>query len=320
MTSHQTALILGAGSGIGGEVARRLVARGWTVRALNSDPDRLSADNKASGLTWLQGDDLSARDVAAAAEGVSIIVHAFDPPGYGSGGKLILLDNTIAAARAAKARIVLPGTVYNFGPDAFPELSETSPQRPATAKGRHHALMERRLRAAAEAGVSTLILRCGDFFGRRAENNWLVQPGLAVEAITYPGPQGIGHQWAYLPDAAETMVQLIEKSNLLENFAVFHMEGHWDADGTQMIAAIRAAVGDPNLKVRKLSWLALRLLSPLVPSFREWVESRHLWTTPVHMSNSRLLGVLGVEPRTPLDIAARETLAGMGCLPKATAT
>jgi hypothetical protein len=33
-----------------------------------------------------------------------------------------MLDNTITAARAAGARIVLPGTVYNFGPDAFPDL------------------------------------------------------------------------------------------------------------------------------------------------------------------------------------------------------
>jgi hypothetical protein len=31
-----------------------------------------------------------------------------------------MLDNTITAARAAGA--LLPGTVYNFGPDAFPDL------------------------------------------------------------------------------------------------------------------------------------------------------------------------------------------------------
>jgi hypothetical protein len=30
--------------------------------------------------------------------------------------------------------------------------------------------------------------------------------------ITYPGTAGVGHQWAYLPDAAETIVGLVEKS------------------------------------------------------------------------------------------------------------
>lgn len=46
-----------------------------------------------------------------------------------------MIDHTIAAARACGARVVLPGTVYNFGPDAFPVLCETSAQQPLTRKG-----------------------------------------------------------------------------------------------------------------------------------------------------------------------------------------
>ena len=130
-----------------------------------------------------------------------------------------MLDNTIAAARVTDARIVLPGTVYNFGPDAFPELRETSPQDPVTVKGGIRAAMERRLHAAADAGTPVLIVRAGDFFGPRAANNWfsqgLVQAGKPVAALTYLGKRGIGHQWAYVPDVAETIVRLLEKSNVL---------------------------------------------------------------------------------------------------------
>ena len=46
-----------------------------------------------------------------------------------------MLDNTIAAARAAGATIVLPGTVYNYGPDAGDVLREDAPQHPTTRKG-----------------------------------------------------------------------------------------------------------------------------------------------------------------------------------------
>jgi len=66
-------------------------------------------------------------------------------------------------------------------------------------------------------------------------------------AVTYPGRPGVGHQWAYLPDVAETMARLLERSEGLEPFAVFHIEGHWDASGARTIEAIRAAVGDPCL-------------------------------------------------------------------------
>jgi nucleoside-diphosphate-sugar epimerase len=320
LTTNRTALVLGATGGVGGEVARLLVTRGWTVRALHRDPDKLSASNKASGLIWHRGDAMSASDVAAAAAGVSVMVHAVNPPGYRNWGKLVLpmLDNTIAAARANGARIVLPGTVYNFGPDAFPDLHETSPQNPVTAKGQIRVEMERRLCAAASAGTAVLIVRAGDFFGPKAANNWfsqgLIKPGKPVTAITYPGRRGIGHQWAYLPDVAETMLRLMEKPEALETFAVFHMEGHWDADGTQMIDAIREAVGNPKIKVGKTPWWLLRLLSPFVPLFRELTEMQYLWNVPIRMDNVRLKTALGSEPHTPLDIAVRNTLIGLGCL------
>jgi nucleoside-diphosphate-sugar epimerase len=319
MAFPQTALVLGAAGGVGGEVARRLVARGWTVRALHRDPTRLSSADKSSGCAWLRGDAMSAADVAAAAAGASVIVHAVNPPGYRNWGTLVLpmLDNTIAAARATGARIVLPGTVYNFGPDGLPEPHETSPQNPVTAKGRIRVEMERRLRAAADAGTPVLIVRACDFFGPKMGGSWfsqLVPSGNPVTAITYPGKRGIGHQWAYLPDVAETMVRLLEKSGMLESFAVFHMEGHWDADGTQMIASIRKAVGNPSIKLRKTPWILIRLLSPFVPLFREVIEMRYLWNNPIHMGNIRLKTFLGAEPHAPLDAAIRETLIGSGSL------
>ena len=317
MTQDRIALVLGATGGIGGEIAHRLQGRGWTVRALHRDA---LARPASPGLTWVQGDAMRASDVTAAADGASLIVHAVNPPGYRNWAELVLpmLEGTIEAARSSGARILLPGTVYNYGPDAFPELSEESPQNPLTAKGRIRAEMERRLRSAALGGVPALIVRAGDFFGPKAGNNWfsqgLVKPGRPVGSITYPGRRGVGHQWAYLPDVAETMVRLVEKADTLEPFAVFHTAGHWDDDGTRMIAAVRRAVGNPGLKVKALPWGLMRLAAPFVPLFRELVEMRYLWETPVRMINARLLATLDAEPHTPLDEAVRETLIGLGCL------
>jgi nucleoside-diphosphate-sugar epimerase len=287
---------------------------------MHRKPDTLPAARQTAGLRWFRGDAMSRSDVAGAASGVSVIIHAVNPPGYRNWGKLVLpmLDNTIAAAAANAARIVLPGTVYNFGPDALADLKEDAPQAPITTKGRIRAEMEGRLRAAAAAGCKVLIVRAGDFFGPSAANNWfsqaLVKRGKPVLTITYPGAPGIGHQWAYLPDVAATIVRLLEKSSELEPFAVFHMQGHWDADGTEMIAAIRRTVGNPRIKVAKMPWGLMRLLSPFVPLFRELAEMRYLWTTPVRLDNAHLLSVLGAEPHTPLDAAVRETLLSLGCL------
>ncbi len=116
---------------------------------------------------------------------------------------------------------------------------------------------------------------------------------------------------------AEAIAGLLARRSTLAPFATFHMGGHWDADGMQMITAIRRVVarygGQPAL--RSFPWWLVRLASPLAPTMRELLEMRYLWRRPVRLDNKRLTAVLGSEPHTPLEQAVEETLLGLGCLP-----
>jgi nucleoside-diphosphate-sugar epimerase len=310
------ALVLGAAGGIGSHVAQMLLKRGWRIRAL-SRRDMPSGDN--GDYQFVSGDAMNAADVLAAAQGASLIVHAVNPSGYRDWDLYVLpmLDNTIRAAEAVGARILLPGTLYNFGPDAFPVLTEESPQNPVTSKGAIRVEMEKRLETASKRGVPVLIVRAGDFFGAGAKNNWfsqsLVKPGKKVRSIAYPGKKGVGHQWAYLPDVAETMGRLLDRAGNLEPFAVYQMEGFWDADGRKMTATIGKVTGR-NVRIKAFPWWVIRLLSPFVRLFREVVEMRYLWNTPVRMGNKKLVDFLGEEPKTPIEDAVRTTLSDLGCL------
>jgi nucleoside-diphosphate-sugar epimerase len=320
MTNKSSVLVLGATGGVGGEAARQLRDAGWDVRALQR---RGSAPvEQRDGMTWIRGDALNSHDVMAAATGCSVIVHAVNPPGYRRWSELVLpmLDNTIAAASASGATIVLPGTVYNFGPDAFPVLTEESPQHPVTRKGAIRVEMERRLLAASNSGARVLIVRAGDFFGPKAGNNWfsqgLIKPGKTVTAVSNPGRPGVGHQWSYLPDVARTMVELLARRDSLGPFATFHMAGHWDADGSQLVEAIQRVVARRTGRKPRLAafpWWLLTLVSPFVVTFREMREMRYLWREPLRMDNARLVSALGQEPHTPLDEAVEATLVGLGC-------
>ncbi|MDO9336043.1 MAG: NAD(P)H-binding protein [Caulobacter sp.] len=320
MTPSRTALILGATGGIGGETADALARHGWHIRALARDP--AAGARGRPDFDWRPGDALDARAVGAAAEGVSLIVHAVNPPGYRGWKRLVLpmLESSLAAARAGGARLLLPGTIYNYGPDAFPLLGEESPQTPATRKGAIRLAMEARLEAAAREGVRSLILRAGDYFGPRPGNGWfsqgLVTPGRPVTTIMSPGRAGVGHAWAYLPDVAETFARLASREQELGPFARFHFAGHWDATGTEIVDAIRRAVGDPAIPVRPLPWSLLPLAAPFNETMRELLEMRGFWRAPVALDNARLAHFLGSEPHTPLDEAVRQTLIGLDCLPR----
>lgn len=314
---EQIALVLGATGGIGGAVARQLVQNGWTVRALV----RAQSAARLSGHVMpVAGDAMDGAAVAAAARGARLIVHAVNPPGYRQWDKLVLpmLDNTIAAARAQGAQVLLPGTVYNYGPDSFPLIGEAAPQNPRTRKGAIRVAMEQRLRNAAKAGdIRALIVRAGDFFGPGAANNWfaqgLIKPGKRPAVIHNPGRSGIGHQWAYLPDVAETMVRLLARETT-QDFETFHMDGHWDATGTAMVEAVVRALGEPAVRVASLPWRLLKIASFFAVTPRELMEMRYLWQQPVRLDNSRLIAALGAEPHTALDHAVHTTLASMGCL------
>ncbi|WP_334042042.1 NAD-dependent epimerase/dehydratase family protein [Burkholderia ambifaria] len=318
--TQRQALVLGASGGIGGEVARQLRDAGWQVRALKRGLDVATVER--DGIAWIRGDALDREAVVRAARGCSVIVHAVNPPGYRnwSGQVLPMIDNTIAAATAAQATVVLPGTIYNYGPDAFPVLREEAPQHPTTHKGAIRVELERRLQAATAQGVRTIIVRAGDFFGAHAGNNWfgqgLVKAGRPVAAISVPGRPGVGHQWAYVPDVARTMIELIERRDTLEPFARFHLGGHWDADGTQMAQAVRRVAQRHGMRptVRGFPWWLVWAAAPFVTTMREMIEMRYLWREPLRMDNARVTAVLGREPVTPLDTAVEAALAGLGCL------
>jgi len=311
------ALVLGATGGVGGETAAALARHGWTIRALARHPD--AARTAHPDWTWIGGDVLDRDAVVAAAEGASLILHAVNPPGYRDWDRLVLpmIDNTIAAAHASGARILLPGTVYNYGPDAGPLLHEDLPQHPTTRKGAIRVELERRLSAACADGVRVLILRAGDYFGPRPGNNWfsqgLVTPGKPVRTIAYPGKTGVGHAWAYLPDVAETFARLADIEAELEPFARYHFGGYWDADGTGMTDAIRRVAPD-KAKVSPMSWPLMSLIAPFNETVRELMEMKPLWRRALRLDNRRLVACLGAEPHTPLDVAVKTSLEALGCV------
>ncbi|MFZ3035484.1 MAG: SDR family NAD(P)-dependent oxidoreductase [Parvibaculum sp.] len=318
-----TALVIGATGGIGGQMALTLLSRGWKVRALNRNPMHAArSTSHLPGVEWVKGDAMKRKDVVAAASRVDLVFHGANPPGYKNwkGLALSMLESSIAAAKAAGARLAFPGTVYNFAPDTFPLVAEDAPQKPLTRKGAIRVAMEKRLEEAASEGTQVIIVRAGDFFGPHGTaNSWfgqgIVKPGKPLRSVAYPGAHKVGHDWAYLPDLAETFMQLIERADELPPFARFHFEGHWFDEGVEIARATARVAGIPDAPIKGMPWWAITLAAPFVETFRELLEMRYLWKKPLRLDNRKLVAFLGVEPHTPLDQALRETLKGLGCLP-----
>jgi nucleoside-diphosphate-sugar epimerase len=322
-TTPRTALIIGATGSFGLHALEALAKHGWRIRALARDPAKAAERvGPRTPVEWMRGDAMDRASVVAAAEGVQLIVHAANPPGYRNwqGTVLPMIESSIAAARATGARLVVPGNVYNYAPDSGSQIAEDAPQAPVTRKGKIRVEMERRLRAASEDGVKVLILRSGDFFGPAAPNSalaWLTLRGKdRVTAVFRPGPASVGHAFAYMPDLAETLARLVDAEDRLADFEVFHVRGQWLARSGELGEAIRRVTGQPALRILGFPWIVAQAAAPFVETLRELLEMRYLWKQPIGLANAKLVAFLGEEPHTPLDAALRATLSDMGCMPE----
>lgn len=325
--THRTALILGANGGLGRACTHQLLARGWHVRAWVRRPPAPGTWRAHPALEIVVGDVGQAADVRAAAHGCAAVIHAVNPPRYQGWERYCLpwLEHSIAAARAADARLVLPGNVYVYDPTlstAREGLDEAAACQPRSRKGAIRVALESRLRQAADQGVRSLVLRCGDFFGPEPGGNWLsqaiLQPGRPVRRLIWPGQPGVGHAWAYLPDVAATLGALLEQDARLGRHETLQFGGHWDADGTRMLTTLRQVVANQTgraPRVWPLPWPLIRLASPVSPFMAELSELRDLWRYPLRLDDRRLRQWLGDVPHTPWTQAITATLSGLGCLP-----
>jgi nucleoside-diphosphate-sugar epimerase len=287
-TKNPIALVIGATGGIGGEVARALRIGGWRVRGLARNP--VEAAQRAGWvgkIEWVAGDAMREADV-------------------------------VAAARASGARLIFPGNVYNFGPDAGEVVTEETPQNPMTRKGRVRVEMEAMLEAASSEGVRSMIIRAGDFFGPRQPASWfknaMVKPGRNLRTVVYPGIPDVGHAWAYLPDLAATITRLAAQEASLPAFERFHFGGHWLSRGVEIATAVARVAGNPDMPIRSFPWALVYFGAPFSTFMREALEMRYLWQVPLRLDNTKLRSVIGEETHTPLDQAIHETLSAIGCL------
>jgi len=325
-SSRPLILVVGATGGFGSAAALACLFRGWRVRALTRRADLVSGQAPPPvaglcGVEWVGGDAMDADSLVRAANGVQFIVHAANPPRYRRWRELALpmLANAVLAARASGARLLVPGNVYNFGPDAGALVAEGAPQHPLTAKGQVRVEMEQMLAKAAQGPrpARSLVLRAGDFFGGHGPSAWfstvMVKPGKPLRQVVYPGEHEVGHAWAYLPDLAETLVRLmaldLAEPGRLSSFEVLHFAGHWLPRGVAMAEAVRRVSGQPELPIKAAPWGLMRLFSPLVPLFREILAMRYLWQQPLQLDQTRLASLIDHVPHTPLDEAVKHSLA-----------
>lgn len=276
----QTALVLGASGGFGGQVAQALDSAGWTVHR------------------YRRGTDMT-----AAAQGADLIVNGLNPPAYHDWDRLIpeITTQVLAAGKASGATILVPGNVYPYGMEPGPWNADT-PHRPVARKGRIRAEMEARYRAAADHGQRTILLRGGDFLLPEAPQmvmNRVILGEVAKGRVTTLGAPDVLHAYAYLPDMARAAVSLVALGDRHPAYADIPFASH--AFTISDLAARISRLSGRPMRIKRFPRWIFTLASPVWELARELREMLYLYDHPHRLDPAPLQHCLPDWQDTPLD-------------------
>ncbi|WP_162653048.1 NAD-dependent epimerase/dehydratase family protein [Lentilitoribacter sp. Alg239-R112] len=278
----KTVLILGASGKIGRHSKAEFEKAGWDVKIFNRRHDNM----------------------IEAAEGVDVIINGLNPAGYKNWATQIpkITNQVIAAAKSARATIIVPGNVYVFGKQAG-VWDENTPHRADTRKGKIRIEMEEAYKAAAsEFGVQTIILRAGDFIDDKRSDTLMgmgILSGLEKGAINALGDPNAKHTYCYLPDWARACVQVSEKRNKLNVFEDIPFPG--SIFSIKELAITLSEKLGRQVKVKKFPWALIYLTSPFWKTGYEMIEMRYLNDIDHSLSPQKFRSILPDFKTTGID-------------------
>ena len=217
-----------------------------------------------------------------------------------------LTEQVIRTAQETGATVIIPGNVYSFGPELPEILTEETPHAAETGLCRIRKDMEAAYR---DAGVKTIILRAGDFIDTEASGNWfdkVITAKLASGKVVYPGDPDIPHAWAYLPDLASAAVGLAEQADQLDTFTDVAFPGY-TMTGRELTEALSRVLGD-RLRLTRMSWLPIQMISPIWKVGRHLLEMRYLWNRPHRIVSRKFEALLPDFVPTDLEEALEASL------------
>ena len=179
--------------------------------------------------------------------------------------------------------------------------------------GRVRIEMEAEYEAAGgDKNVQTLVLRAGDYLDAQKGGNWFdsqIASKLDKGIITYPGPLNIPHAWAYLPDMARAMVQLVDRREQLSNFEVYGFAG-FTLTGQELVRAIEAVTAT-KFRVGAMPLPMLKLIAVFSPDVKGVVETSYLWRTPNTIDGTKLAAAIPDFQTTAVEVAMTTIIHGL---------
>jgi nucleoside-diphosphate-sugar epimerase len=304
--SAEVHVLFGAGQ-VGKPLARLLMGCGKRVRIAKRSPA-----GAPPGAEVIQGDAADPAFCIQAAQGAATVYHCMNPPyDARTWAELVprYMDNLIAAAGRAGARLVVLDNVYMLGRPGGRPLDEDTPPNPCSRKGEIRARAAERLFEAHRRGdVRATTGRASDYYGpggtltHLGDQFW--RPALAGKTARVIVKPDTIHTYHYIPDVAAGLLKLGLETDV---------EGRpWMLPcapaGTmrELVARLTRKLGR-EIKLGRLPRWLVNVVGLFVPLVREVGEMLYQWDERFVISDRRFRERFRQQP-TDVDEAAAATV------------
>jgi len=285
-----------------------LLEEGRRVRVV-----RRSGGEVAPGAELLTGDALDAAFCAAACAGAAAVYHCINPAYDAALWAEVLprvMDNLIAAAGGAGARLVVLDNLYMLGRTGGRPMNEDTPANPCSRKGEIRARAAERLFDAHRKGeVVAVCGRASDYYGPRGKLTYLGdyfwKPALAGKVVWSPVDPDAVHTFHYIPDVAAGLAQL-GRAHEDALGRVWMLPCEPAGTMRDLLARFAQALGRP-IRASKVPRPVLKAIGVFVPLVREMNEMLYQWDEPFVVDDRRYRERFSARP-TAADTAARATV------------
>jgi nucleoside-diphosphate-sugar epimerase len=308
-----TVALFGGSGTIGQALAPLFAPRAFRVvgRSLNQLQSAFAAYPGADLAVWDQANPQTAE---AALQGIQTLVYLVGVSYTDFRLHPILFDQVLTAAiKAGVQRCVLVGTVYPFGFAQTPLVREDHPRNPHTFKGQMRKQQEDLLLAADTAGrIRGTVLRLPDFYGPKIPRSYLSNLFQAVaqrKTAQLIGPLNTPHEYVYIPDAAKTLLRLMDEEGAYGR--TWHLAGAGRITLSELIKLVESITGR-HLRKLVVGKRSLQLLGTFNPFLREVAEMHYLFTQPLFLDDSALSHLLGPLNKTPYPEGVQASLEEEG--------
>lgn len=301
--------ILGSGGAIGVELAKALKTYTKEIRLVSRNPKKVNETDELMTADLYQADE-----VRRAVEGSKVVYVTVGFPYSTKVWQEVwpkFISNVIAACKEFNAKLVFFDNMYMYDPKYLNRMTEETPIKPSSKKGKVREEVARLIMDEVKAGTLTaLIARSADFYGPGIKsasmmNETIIKPLRVGGRANVLGSANSRHSYTYTPDAGKATALLGNTSDAWNQ--IWHLPTAADpftgAQWTWLIASeleIKPRYVQVN---RYMVWIT----GFITPIMKEMLEMLYQNQSDYIFDSSKFEKRFGIKP-TPYHLGIKETL------------